>query len=456
MRNEVQVNIKDLIRYIVKQWKYLILACFIGAACISGVFLVMELKNRNVVEIPIEESNEPEVDLEKLRETLTEEDAVEVEQALEFYLTSEENYKLLKEYVANSIKYRIDATHTPTYRVMYAIDGVIKNDDNRIQNEIFTIISNWIKGEDTIKRISEIAGLDVDTIYVQELLGVQYSDESNCVTFSAIALDKEMCEKLMAAVKTVFEQQIEELRTNYATLEVRLISEIYSVELNTNVQTSQYSQLSQLHSMKAVLTAYRFELDEKQQIYYDALYADVLEEESEENGENINQEVVKGPLFNAKITVLGAIAGVLVVMFYFLMRYLLSDTLKVKEDICETFGQHVFCEITKNDDLALLQENIRFIGEKRTVKKLLITGTYNDEDIEGIKGRLKDNLGNDYEVITTNVFEADSPENARILAEHDAMICIEKIGVSSYKKIEMEINLSRYYDVPVLGFVLLK
>lgn len=459
MRNEVQVNIKDLFCYILKQWKCLLIACVIGGVCLSGVFLVMELKNRAVIENPLDAIGEPEIDLDKLRATLTEEDAIEAEQALEFYLTSEKNYELLKEYVANSIKYRIDATHTPTYRVVYAIEGLSKSGNTDIQYEIFTILSNWIKGEEVINSICEKADMDVDAIYVQELLGVQYSEDTNCITISVIAPDKDMCEKLEAAVKSEIEQEIEELRSNYKTLSVSLLSEVYSVELNTYIQSAQYSQLAQLHSMKSVLTAYRFELDEKQQVYYDALYEDFLQEEAEEaekEEEIIPNVVVEGPLFSVKIAILGALAGALVIVFYLMLKYLLSDTLKVKEDLSETFGQRVFCELSKKDDLALLVHNIGFIGKKNAVQKLLLTGTYTDEDTERLKEQLKEQLKGDIEIITRTAFESNHLESTNLLIECDAIICVERIGKSSYKKIESTIEACEYYETALLGFVVLK
>lgn len=452
MKKEIQVNVLDLIKYMCKQWKKLFIGGLCGMIFVSAIYCVVGLTSA-----ADKEKENQTVDnlqtVETLREQLTEEEVVEVEQALDFYLTSQENYELLKVYTVNSLIYKIDAANTPTYRLVYSIKAASTTSED-IQNGFGVVYENWIKSDEAIQMILDQTKLNFESVYVKELISCSYDEITKCFTIIVVSPDKETTELLATAIDVTIQQNAKDTEEKYSEIAIEKLIGVASIEVNNSIQSKQYSMMQQLHAAKSVLTAYRYELSNEQQAYYTAL----LTGEVEGLGSTTQTEEVS--LFNIKITILGAIAGTFVMIFVVLLQYLLSDTLKVKEDITQTFNKHVFGEfvISKmcQNDWKLLCENIKYTCKKKSVKKLLIAGTHSDAEISQLEQQLSDALKDDFMQIDIALIEKDNADIVEYIKNQDAILCVEKIQKSSYTNIQHEIEIYEYYEIPVLGFVLIK
>jgi len=451
MRTEVQVDIMDLIKFMLKQWKKILLAGLCGLVLLSGIYVIICYLNSSNGN---KESNitDSKVVLEELKGNLTEEEVVEVEEALNFYLSSVENYEQLKKYTANSLLYKIDANNTPTYRLVYGVEDFSQNEDAENQNEIREGLNSWIQSDETIQAIIDEAGIDIDIIYVRELITFKYDVLSNCFNIQVVSPDMEMTEKLARATDSVIEKRIQVLKGIYSDFEIRKVSMDFSIEISNDIQSMQYNMMQRLSNVKSILTVYRYDLEENQQLYYDALLS-----EKEEIVDEVKQET---SFFSPTIIVFGAIVGIFVMLFYLLMKYLLSDTLKVKEDISQTFHSHVFGELVsdKFDEniWTVLCDNVKYACNKNEVKNLLIAGTCSDVEVVELKERLRSVLEKQFENIEMAIIDKDCMDVLNTVKACDAVVCVEKIQKSKYTDIQREIELCEYYDSTLLGFVLVK
>lgn len=453
MKNEVQVNVVDLIKYILMQWKKILIAGICGMLLISGVYLVIGLTNDSSKESATDSVDE-DISLEELSKELTDDEIVQVEEAVDFYLSSKENYNQLKNYTANSLLYKIDATHTPTYRIAYVVEGVSASGNKEIQDEVFAILESWINSDEVIQNVMNYIDLQVEHVYVKELISLRYDLLSDCFVLSIVSPEEELTKQIASALDIAIVNKINSLDL-YQQLEVRKLSEEFSIETNHTIQSTQSNMMQQLHSALSVLTVYRYDLEDNQQAYYDALLSEKLDSE-----DIVTEEESERALFDVKIAFLGVIAGVFVMLFYILMKYLLSDALKIKEDISITFHQHVFGEFALNNvdenEWAILCDNVKYAGEKKAAKKLIVAGTCLDNDAIDFKVKLKNNLLKSFEEVEIVSIDKNSPNAIRSVQDSEAVVCVEKLKKSSYTQIQQEIELCEYYDVPVLGFVLVK
>ena len=450
MRKEIQVNVLDLIKYMCKQWKKLFIAALCGMILVSAGYCVVGLNKNTDVEIqPVDKMQI----IEEARKLLTEKEALEAEQALEFYLSSQENYKILKSYTANSWLYKIDASSTPTYRIVYSIQGAYRQDKD-FSDEVGIVFENWIKSDEAVQKILEYSNVEIGSVYLNELISVNYEETTSCFVIAIVAPERDVVEKLALAVDAAVAENAKKIAGEYDDLAVKKVLGNFSYEINNSIQSKQYNMMQQLHAVKSVLTAYRYELTSNQQSYYDALL----------NGMNESQVIVQSaqavPLFDVKIAILGAIAGVFAMVFIALLKYLLSDSLKVKEDIEQAFERHVFGEYVvsklNQNDWIMLCESIKYLASKNGMKKLLIASSCMDSDVETFEQNLKDELKVSFENIEFVYVDKNNTEILKYVKTSDCALCIEKIQKSSYSNIQREIDLCDYYGVPMLGFVLVK
>ena len=183
--------------------------------------------------------------------------------------------------------------------------------------------------------------------------------------------------------------------------------------------------------------AYKHDLNKKQTAYYDALYAVAT-------GQTIKDDTTAStaaPSLNAKIVAIGMVAGALIGAFVLLLRYLLSDFLKVAEDLKEAFGQHVI-----GAEVALAKQDIKYFANKKGIARVHMLGSYTNEETAKLQADLQEALKGEVEMISGDL---------STVTEAEAVVFVEKIGKSSYKKIEKEIEMCKTYEVPVLGFVVI-
>lgn len=429
MKNEVRVNLRDLILYIVKRWYVIVLCMVLGAALISGAVLV-KAKTTPQVETA-------KKDLESLKNALDEEEQIEAEEAFEYYMTSVKNYEELKKYLANSVKYHIDATITPTYRVFYDVSGKSFGGNENIQDSVIAALSYMVKTEEAAEAIRALSGLDLETVYLTELYGFDHEAETNTFYLMVYGLDKEYAMNLGTAVEQVLDQKIQELGGRYAVLNVEKIGCTYTEGINSTVQTNQNTWLTRLNSTRSAVNAYKHDLNKKQEAYFDALYAVAKGQTIKDD----NTPSATAPSLNAKIVVIGMVAGALIGAFALLLRYLLSDSLKVAEDLKEAFGQHVI-----GAEVALAKQDIKYFANKKGITRVHMLGSYSNEETEKLQAGLKEALKGEVEMVIGDL---------STITEAEAIVFVEKIGKSTYKKIEKEIELCKTYEVPVLGFVVI-
>jgi hypothetical protein len=106
--------------------------------------------------------------------------------------------------------------------------------------------------------------------------------------------------------------------------------------------------------------------------------------------------------------------------------------------------------------VAVLKEDIKYAGSKYSAKTLLLAGSGSSEVAEQLKESLKAALSDEFAQMEVAVLDKNNKDAAKLINSHDAVLCVEKIGKSSYGAIEKEIKLCEYYNTPLLGFVVIK
>ena len=460
MKNEVQVNFKDLIIYLLKQWKRYVIVGIIGAVLLCGFYAVKGNGN-DYSDVLMEDQ------LKSLRALLTEEEAQEAEEAAKLYLMNAEHFAILKGYLTESILHNIEPTKTPTGKRVYCVNGASAYGDEDISDEVIASLNIFIKSDAVAEAIKEALDLDVDNAYIAELLTIESLEMSNSFTVVVLATDIQMCQQIMAKLDEMLEAQMKNLGTEFQNYSYQMVSEGYYIEMNPILQTLQFDLYNRLNNTKTLLGKGYYDLTPGQESYYDALLTEAELEKDETQQENSDENTpVASPSKSfssyVKMAILGAFAGVFFAVVFALLKYLLTDSLKTKEDLSETFGQHVFAEVSKKevsegaDVIALLKEDIKYAGSKHSVKTLLLAGSVSEEMTQLLKENLKAELSDESFRIETGVLDKNNKDSVKLVNSCDGVVCIEKIGMSSYTQIEKEIKLCEYYNVPLLGFVVIK
>lgn len=447
MKNEVQVNIKDLILYIIKKWKMLVITGVIGAILVCGLYVLGAKgsfdENHEVIQNR----------LEALRAALSEEDAKLAEEAAQMYLVNEQQYAYLRTYVAKSLLHKIDTTQTPTYEMVY---GMGENEvSQELWDEIALALEGQLKTDAAAEAMQQAVGEEIEAPYLVELVQVKTMENGgNSFMIQVVAPSEVMCQQLAQQVKVQVAAFVEELEAVYSKAEVKLLSESYYVGVNRDVEELQFQLYNRLNNIKTLLGKTYYELTPAQDAYYDELIVQANTTVDVEDGsvDGTAKPVKISKTTCLKMAILGAVVGVILGAVIVFLKYLLTDTLKTKEDISETFKQYVF----QNDSMEELIEAVAYSGKKKDVNKLLIVGAAKDEMSTKWKEELQQKLEGRFEKVRVTVADSSNGDFAKLLQEYNGVISVERIGESTYTNIEKEIRLCDFYQVPLLGFVVIK
>lgn len=459
MKNEIQVNIRDLINCVVKRWRTHLIIGIIGAISICGIYAIKTI-NSDAHELQSEIVTD-----EKLKSDLTQSQILEVEEAVELKKVSTNHMIALREYMANSILYKINATEAPTYRMAFVFYDQLAKEDNQLLSEVLTMVNDCIYSENVIQDIAKSAGLLIDGVFVRELIQIETININNIIIFKVLGTDEKMCKDISNVVHDYVHKIIIDLKKSYELLDYSMIEDEFYTEMNVELLNHQIEVYGQLNNLKTLLGKSYYDFTESQQKYYDYLL-DCQEKETidDEIVDNISDNRSKNTevLSLMKLFILGGFVGVFFSAVYIALRYLLNDRLKTVEDLTESFSQHVFCSLSldnfesKAAELQNLEEDILFGSEKKSIRSLLLSGCKSDLDIFQLIEKLKVDLSTHFDNVDIIDFSEEAVNVTKQLRNYDGIICFEKIDNSLYSEIYKEIKKCDYYNIEILGFVVIK
>ena len=174
---------------------------------------------------------------------------------------------------------------------------------------------------------------------------------------------------------------------------------------------------------------------------------------------------------------LGVFVGVFLAAGFYGIRYLLSDVVRTDRELKDRFGFQLlgaFAGPARKGVLSFvdrLLERMEGIGVKpsdavvcqciaanitnlaKDKKNLMLTGTVSAKELDVIA----ENVAPDLKDIQLQVMDNmnSNPETIKQLTRCDGVILVEKRNASKYAEIQMEQELIRALEIPVVGYIML-
>lgn len=498
MDKERTVYVGEMLRYILLRWRSFLI-CMIIFAIIAGGYGAVRA---HLTSSALRQGQE-EVDYSQYKETLTDREIQEVEDAVDNYITFENNYNSYKAYMTNSIKMQIDANAVPTKKIVYRIDGT--REASSISDAYVETFPDEAVCQEVIRKLS----IDTETAYIRELISVVNShadaimidgqqaissvenEEENgksvLISVEIIADTRNHCE----AMGTIIENELTEVTTvlqnKFGAFDFDKISDYYCEEANKELLKDQQTTISEMNNINTLINNLGNNLTEDQKSFYSVLLHDKLEEveEGDKIAPDISEENInKVDYLDFRLIILGAFVGLIVFGCYMVCKFLvdpklisrsyIETDLKVpllevfyEDEKTKKFGNIIDKKINyfflkeKNsgDDLQarinMLCANIKVLMQRKGIERIFITSTVKTNKIEKILEYLKENFNeNEIDFLIGGSILQDSI-SLKNFSQEKGVIFLEEIGVSFNKDIYQENMLCRDYDVNNLGFIII-
>ncbi len=490
---EKEISLVELMFYCLKKWRWIVAAMLVVAVA-AGCYKYMSTVKGNQLrqeQALLEKENEDEAADVEEEGPVKNPNVVYYEQII---ANSEQELEKYDVYLKDSVIMQLDARHLQTATVSFYLNVADEQGANALENlvsayETFVrdgrlaeqlygiepdiskadlqyLLSFGCDGKDKYRSTSTT---NFQTEQGGGILEVQVAmPEQVIFQVQAAASSEEVCKKYLSQIEKSVKAYSSQLQGDIAGHSVELLASVQSEMASDMLQKYQTDTLAAYTTLLTNLQSLRKSLQT------------VLDEEGEMI--TVEEEIVLANPVSAsvKFAIVGLVLGAFLMAFLLILIYLMSGRLQSTETFREEFGMQLlgevkahaekkkffgfidtwlyhleegaYANISKDEQMRIAAASLKgAAAQKEGLKKIMLTGTIAKEDVAEFCGCLKehmqDTVFSDYRQI---VFDAAALEE---LDGYDAVVFLEKKGVSYSKLIKKERELASGRGVPVLGTV---
>jgi len=453
---EQEIDLKDLLFFVLRKWRIALLTAFILAILIGGYKLGKGL---------LEQQNEDYlISIEKQYET----DKKNYEQKKDTYESSIKNLTAdiqnTEEYMANSILQNID----PYNKWVASADVFIKMENiqqgNKINvydsdpaDSVLKAYESAVKKGIEIQNLSRKKGLDIK--YLKELIRVIPDYQSNMLTITATNTDEAGAQEILDVILKSLKDKYSDIQQNLGGHSIVVMNQNLSTKSDPDLADIQKNRIDNLNSTRQNLEDIEKKLGElKEPVTPDNLSLKGL---------------IKSSI---KYGVLGSVAGGFLACFLSSVLFCLSDRVYNSGELKTHFGINILGSFTRKrekrtfskiDSLLDKLEGIEYVPDTAVYERIaanigiyteknqliLLTGTAKEDDIYRITMNLKERLP---DLRFESAGDMNKyPETITKLPKAEGIIFIEITGASKYNMIYKELETIASIKKNVIGCIML-
>ena len=476
-----EINILDMVYYIVSKWKSVCLAAIIFmllAAAYSYATSGKAIESQQALENnPIELSD-------------TELSNVQA------YASYVNNYENLQNYQKESPWMNMDADSYYEADMQYYIKlnnhEMNEAETSSTQNALVLAYKNALAREEVYTKIREAVGSEVKEAYYSEIIDtdnvlkkkaynntLMVNSAGGVLNVTVRLQNAQQVEVLAGIVNEAFMAETSKLSSQISAHKLVLMDnqvveknadDIYMYQKTINNSIKEVT--TKIEEIEKTLTA-------QQKAYYQQNCVET-EEVAESPDDQSETAVVVKPTVNKKLAVVGFILGFMLLCGIYAVVYLLNAKLMVEDDFERIYSQKLICRVAPDmkdvkmfsldkillkirraglltfnntDALPMIVTNIKIACKKNNVSKVVLSSNkIKDQDFLGeISKALKD-AGVDAVVGNSVLYDYQTLEKA---AEDAMIILFEQAGCSEYLAVQQEIEICKHNGISMIGAVVI-
>lgn len=458
--DEAEIDLMDLLHQLCMQWKKIALCAFVVMilAGVAGYFKIQ----RSVKEaraVTMEEAD------------LTPEEKQAVEDAL--YLAKEVGG--LEEYLEYSILMQMDPLEKNRVVSLYSIEDAPVRSVMKIAESYLNYINNGGAAQDLKKTDSKTYGMD--SRYLSEVItawqktdgtykmligqGSEFGEESDEMVLyvETSGTDKTMARRLADGIHKVLKEYSGDVSRVCGKHALILLGSEEGAVIDSGLFTQQHDKRELLKTYRGNLKTMQESLNTVQK----AAFAEMGGKQTDTGEETESESKPSG--FSVKYLLLGCFAGIFIYCLVFVLRYLLSDTVKSTAEFCSCYqlpfyGVVSVKQASKNRNTGepeRILSRIRLACKKYDIQKICLAAAFVPAQPErlcmeqiakqlqeqGIEAVLVENAGKN-----TDAWD--------VAAEVGNVLLLCETGVTTHQLIDQEMEFYQENGVTVLGAAILE
>lgn len=462
-RKEAEIDLIDLMKFILKKWKLVVLAMLILSLLMGGHKIVSNIKYNHTISLQEEVEDENlwnrYINNSSLNESQIEElkSAIALEEKMnEFF-----NNELMK---YSDIDNFINKIITIQYNLEVETD---RKDAVEVGNMVMYSLRQYITNGGMATQICKDGydGKEIEEIVA--MLQFDYSlPQKSGVTVEKIAIipfyiscsaqtDDEAL-TLAERVKSLVQEYVSKYK-EYGTLTITIDNEYISQIKDESFQQKYSLKVSEYNTMNDFLTRKATNFVDEQKAIFNLMTGRsrfALADPSVTTRIMSSDEVTPIPVLSGVIKrgILGTLIGLFLICGWYSCIYIFSGTIKTKAELEENYGIFVIGEVC--DEKEMLATKIKSACEKSSKSKVGILTSMKDNVLQRSIQELAEELrkvGIDCEVVEGNI---DQKENFEKILSIGELITIEEQYVSKRSELDNLLGLCDRYGINLQGIII--
>ena len=461
-RDEITIDLREMVLYVARKWKLLVL-CMVILAVLCDVFSFA-----SSTKVKKDEAAEAKKKIETIKEV------DEVDQAFGAYSKYKEQYDNTFDYISGSVMMGLDASAVAKDSIVYRISSEDAVD-------IAKSLESFTADDALCKSMADILGCEEK--YAGELVSVKNTTgevslgnvkmdltiDSAVVVVTVYSSDEAKLTDLGNVVSSAFESYAASMSNTYGQFGIEQVaqqqgmisdSELANNQQNTNATLDSLLSIAlfkesnaTLDSLKSAMDSFGTSFTAEQTKYFEALKDNMKADDKEKEISYIN----------VKYIVLGAAAGFILPAIILAILYILSRKLKAVSDVSDSFRVDVLGNVVDGTDKAKAQEQIEYIcaqlavlAEKSQKKNIVFASTVDSKNLAGIDEIADKAIGKTLSDAKYAGAVLTDAKALKVLEAAEGVVLIEKLFATTYNDFEKELQLCKRLNVPVVGCIVVR
>ena len=473
-----EIDLMKLFFYCVKRWRWIVLSMVVFAVIAGGYKYLSTAKSNQYKQQAMEQSEETE----KV------ENGVIVNPNVGYYELAiekgQQNVELLKDFVENSVIMELNPEHVQTGTVSFYIQPA--DGENGTVEALASSFQSYVTDGRLAEKLFQ-AGNELSLADIQYLLKYSDGTEQKVSSNTTILLGSDnekspetfqiqvmtptskLCETYVGIIRNEIVAYSDILQKELAPHELKVLSVSQSECINRELREYQ----------KEMSTAYVDAIKQVQTLQTE------LETVRTNEGETITvgaEITLENPVTAAgKFAAIGLLLGAFLSVFVLALFYIMSGKLQSVDTFEQEYSMKLLGQVTEQpekrafsfvdqwlnrlaegayaaipyeEQMKIVSSNVMAeLGKHEAVRKVMLAGTVAEKDVQGfcshMKEAVKDVVFSEYKQVVFSAAALEEMEN------YDAVLFLEKKGVSDKNMIYQEKELADRRDTLVLGTVVL-
>ena len=474
---ERKLNLMDMFWAVLQKWRVVLVGALIFSV-LAGAFSYYQ----SVKAIEAMQDGQEKVTLEDI--TLDESEEANVE----LYLEYKDLFEKQSTYNQTSPLMNFDANALCLYSLSYYVDNkyevtypiIDKRDNTEILVQRYVSV---LRSEEMVNEIEKIfgttEGFDMERIDLTNEYGElrQTQSDDGLLNISIYGKDETECTEIANLVKKQIENSYSSISAALGEHQLVVMHDSCKTVVNDNLLIYQRANVERLYDYDKKVSEVEAKLTNTGERYIEL--KDELKNPSEET---VEEDVIGEPEISKKMVVLGLIAGIVLSICFNIMNYLLSQKIRMSDEIESMYGVNVLARMDvgslkkkklldgldrfwgkcRYSGVQVLQEDaglnmivskIKIASKQKQIEEFFVTGTnFGEKEIAIIKDVQKElkkcNIAISYgESIRTC---AQTLENASSIGN---IIMVETVDKSKYMDIYKEMMLHEQQGSTIFGMI---